>query len=190
MRSWPRSVAAARRRRSRRLPNGKINVGIDASTIQLAPLTVAVLSGSVDPNTLAALQSPAMASIISNGLRAFPILGVPVPVTSATIDYQEHNVGFPAGSSLFDWFELKATASRIIVRPLEGALVAGVDFAGLTSGEPAQLLDLTRVRGVGSTYRWTLPAFGRPDDFDLLCSAWASLRSRALLSPRMSSLTA
>jgi len=142
--------------------NKKISVVLDFSTLQMSPLAVSVIQGTVIQSVIDALQSPGLANIVANAMQSFPALAAPIPITDAEIDYQAGGETFPGGSSVFDWFLVRLTVSRVVVKPMEKALTVAVDFAGLTNGDENQLLDLTSTRGVGSTYRFVLPAFEYP----------------------------
>jgi hypothetical protein len=61
-----------------------------------------------------------------------------------------------SGFKKAEWFKVSLNASRIVTKPLEQAITVGVDFMGLTSGDPNQLVDLTKVRGLGSIYTCTV----------------------------------
>src|SRR5262249_42391129 len=54
--------------------------------------------------------------------------------------------------SVFEWFTINVAASRVVTRPLEQAISVGVDFAGMTNGDPNQLIDLTRNHSGGAIY--------------------------------------
>jgi hypothetical protein len=69
---------------------------------------------------------------------------------------------FPStGISLFEWFVIDVRISRAVVRILDGVVAIGIDFAGLTQGDPAGLINLRDQVGDGAVYSAPLTG-GRP----------------------------
>jgi hypothetical protein len=147
---------------------GRILLRVDPGTVSFAPLTATVLSGPPLPPWLqAALQSAALAAAAAAAAHQIPVLTVrdlgPAQLTSVTPgSFPETNF------SEFDWFTVTLSVTRTVLRTFEGALTVGIDFAGLTQGDPAALTDLTRTHGGGQSYQVTYTPDSAPGSIPVL----------------------
>lgn len=133
----------------------QITIGIDTPQVVVQPLSAQVLQGPALPaKVLKALQSPQLAATVTAYIQGLPPWTITPPLLRDQFSYtQPLELPFIIDPS---WFTVGLTVSRIVVKPLEGALTIAVDFQGLTSGHEAGLVDLTSVRGKGSLYTNTV----------------------------------
>jgi len=135
----------------------QIVLGINAAQVVLLPLTLTQQQGpAIPPEILSALQSTQLAAAITAAVNQLPPITVSPPMLNTQINYVQPLDIKETKVSLFDWFTINLTVSNIVLRVLEGAVTVAVDFAGYTSGDPNQLVDLTEVGGNGSTYVQTV----------------------------------
>jgi len=148
--------------------DGEVVLSLDTSTVVIGPLTVTVLQGQPLPAPVqAALESPtlaAAATAIVNSVGVQRIAGlVPTHLTrTQPATFKD------SGYSVFNWFTIDLTVSRTVLRILEGAATIAADFAGMTSGDPAQLVDLTSTSGGGAVYVQTITMDTNPNDQPIL----------------------
>jgi len=137
------------------IEDDRIVVGIDTASVSFAPLQVTVLNGPPLPAAIRnALQSATLADSLTAFVRSLPPLTAAPPMLRAHISMtQGIDLPWVVGPN---WFTVTLDASRIVVRPLEHALTVAVDFQGLTSGNAAQLVDLTTVAGGGVVYKYMI----------------------------------
>jgi len=131
----------------------QVVLGIDTSTVTFAPLSAKRLSGpAIPPAVMNALQSPQLAALASAFVQSRPNIMIAPPALQASINKVFPGEFKDSGISIFEWFRIYITASRIVARPMEGAITIAVDFAGYTSGDPNLLVDLTRTHGGGHVW--------------------------------------
>ncbi|MGC2109332.1 MAG: hypothetical protein WA655_07430 [Candidatus Korobacteraceae bacterium] len=138
--------------------SGQIVVNISASQTVLSPLVVTVLQGpALPPPIQSALQSQQFAAFLTGLVqqKLLPFIGSP-PLSNAQFTHTQPANFKDSGFSVFDWFTISVTASRVIAVVLEKAVTVGIDFAGLSQGDPAQLVDLTAVPSLGTLYYRTV----------------------------------
>lgn len=137
--------------------NNQVVVGINTQAVTFGALTVRSTGGAaLPPAVVQALQSPALAAAATALVRSRPNLMLTQPVLDATIEKVQPGNFKDSGISIFEWFRISLTASRVVVKPLEGVLNVAVDFAGYTRGDPNALVDLTSTHGGGVTYVRTI----------------------------------
>lgn len=150
--------------------NTQVVLNISTSQTVLSPLVVTVLQGPALPSPVQnALQSQQLADFLTAIVqqKLLPLVGSP-PLLSAQFSHTQPGEFDDSGFSVFDWFTISVTASRVVAVVLEKAATIGVDFAGFTTGDPAQLVDLTAVRPLGTVYyRVVTPSVG-PNDTPFL----------------------
>jgi hypothetical protein len=133
--------------------NDQVVVGLDTRTVSLLPLAVQVVSGPPLPAVVStALQSADMASAATAYVRSLPPIAASPSVLRTRVQHVQPGSFKETGFSTFDWFRIDLTASRIVVRPLEAAIVIGLDYAGFTQGNPSDLADITRKAAGGAVY--------------------------------------
>jgi hypothetical protein len=118
-------------------------------------LQVVPLEGPALPTWLvAAINSPGVRAALTAAVRARG----PVRISPKLLDrHLEHiqPANFPkTNTSLFQWFKIEADVSRVILRVNQGSVSVGVDFAGLSAGDPTALVDLISDVGADPVYRW------------------------------------
>ncbi|HEV2777975.1 MAG TPA: hypothetical protein VGX25_01115 [Actinophytocola sp.] len=156
----------------------QFTVGVDLSTATVQPLVVTNEQGPVFPApVLAALQSQALADAVTAFVRDLPQLVITPPLLRTEIEFSQPVPAWVApyekGGLGPEWFTVSLTADRVVLKTLERALTLAVDVTGtggalLTHGDKDALVDLTAVRGVGSTYRHTLTPNSDPEDGPIL----------------------
>ena len=137
--------------------NNQVVLTLSAAQTTIAPLAVAVLAGPpLPPAVRNALQSAALAAMLTTFVRAVvPFIASPPLLTTQYSQAQKGDFK-DSNFSVFEWFRVSVAATRVVARPLEKALAVGVDFFGLSNGDPNQLVDLTAVRGNGRVYYRTV----------------------------------
>jgi hypothetical protein len=139
------------------ISNNLVLAAVDLSHTTLQSLQVRQLAGPPLPDVvLGALQSPALAASATAFVNSMPQLTLSTPLVSSRISQSVPATFKETGVSLFEWYRIDLTASRVVLQVLEKALTAAVDFAGFSQGDVSQLVDLTRVSGVGSIYVSTI----------------------------------
>jgi len=144
--------------------NGQVTLGLDTSRLAFQPLKE---SGSPLPASVkTAVESQAFADAITNFVKSLSPIPASPPMLSAEIKLTQPSPAGDPSLSEFNWFTVEAAATRIVVKPLEGVVTVGVDFAVFapdteraiyqTQGDEAQLIDLTATRGPGSIYVFTI----------------------------------
>jgi len=139
--------------------NNQVVLGINTGSVVFSPLAVSQTAGPPLPAAaVAALRSHVLAAAATAFVQSRPNLTISPPAASTVIERVQPGDFPDAGISIFEWFRIRLEASRIVVKPLEGVITIGVDFAGYTSGDPNQLVDLTSTHGGGHVYRnWVTP---------------------------------
>ena len=134
------------------IQDNRIVVGIDTTQVALQPMQVQVLQGPpLPPPVEAALESAALAAAATAFVQSRPPITVSPPMLASQISHtQPFNPPWMINPS---WFTISLTASQIVVRTFEAAITVAVDFAGFTSGNANELVDLTAVKGSGSIYK-------------------------------------
>lgn len=123
--------------------NNFITLQLDTSTVTFGPLTVTFLQGPPPPPpVMAALQSQAVANAATAVVRRMPNLQL-AQLCPANLVHTESYTYPKTGLSVFDWFTISFTVSRVFIRYFDGAVTIAADFAGVTNGNPAALVDLT-----------------------------------------------
>ena len=133
--------------------DGQVVASLSAAQTVLSPLKVDVLEGPpLLAEALSALESQQFADFLTAQVRSLiPLIGSQ-PLLSAQFTHTEPATFKDSGWSVFDWFTIKVTATRVVAVPLEKAITVAVDFDNFSKGDASQLVDLTTVRGVGTTY--------------------------------------
>ena len=148
-----------------RVQDQQLVFGIDTTKVVIKPLQVKVLEGpNLSPQVLNALQSPALAAAATAFVNSLPQLTLTPPMLTSHLSYTQ---SLHTGSVWWDkWFSVDVAVSHIIVKPLEKALTVAIDFAGFTTGNANALVDLTKVKGIGSIYSYTIVQNNNPYDDD------------------------
>jgi hypothetical protein len=138
-----------------RVQGQQIVLGIDTTQVQLEPFQVQVLQGPALPAGIVnALQSTTLATAATALVNSLPSLTVTPPMLTSHLSFSQ---SLHSGAAWWDnWFTVDVSVSRIVVKPLEKALTVALDFAGFTQGNEIGLVDLTKVKGVGSIYGYTI----------------------------------
>lgn len=136
--------------------DGNILLRIDPSTVTILPLAVTVLAGPPPPpQVIQALQSQAVAAAATAVVQQLPVVTL-ANLGSAGFSHTQSGRFKDASFSVFEWFTLTQTVGAIAVRVFEQAVTVAADFAGVTTGNPAELTDLTRAPSDGEMYVWTV----------------------------------
>src|SRR6266851_5108100 len=138
-----------------RVQGQQIVLGINTQLVQIEPFQVTVLKGPALPTQMvSALQSPTLAAIATALVNSLPQMTITPPMLTSHLSYTQP---LHIGSARWDdWFTVDVSVSRIVTKPLEKALTVAVDFAGFTQGTDSGLVDLTKVKGLGSIYGYTI----------------------------------
>ncbi len=128
-------------------------------------LGVVPLEGPALPAWLvAAINSSAVRDSLTATMRASGPLRISPKLVD---DHLEHiqPAKFPkTNTSLFQWFKIEADVSRAVLRVNDGSVTVGVDFAGLSAGDPTGLVDLITNVGSDPVYRWPIFDNTFPDE--------------------------
>jgi hypothetical protein len=120
---------------------------------------------------LTTLQAPALTGVLAAVVEALNPLVLSPPLLRTQLDKTVPG-SFPAANfSVFEWFRIQLSASRLVARILDGAISVGVDFAGYTNGDPSALTDLTSFSGGGCVYTWEITDETLPGDQPILTAA-------------------
>ncbi len=138
-----------------RVQGQQIVLGINTQLVQIEPFQVTVLKGPALPTQMvSALQSPTLAAIATALVNSLPQMTITPPMLTSHLSYTQP---LHIGSAWWDdWFTVDVSVSRIVTKTLEKALTVAVDFAGFTQGTDSGLVDLTKVKGLGSIYGYTI----------------------------------
>ncbi|MEU6093138.1 hypothetical protein ABZ865_41635 [Streptomyces sp. NPDC047085] len=118
-------------------------------------ITVTVLEGSGIPQFVVdALRSPAIRAAMNTALRGFGPIRLSERLFPRNLEHTQAGKFPEANFSVFEWFTIRASISRVAVRVLDGAVALGIDFAGLSAGQDASLIDLGQQVGEGAVYKW------------------------------------
>lgn len=139
------------------IQNNQVVLTLNANQTSITELQVtSSAGGGLPPVILNLLQGPQFFAILNAFVRALTPLVASPPLLSTQFSHTEHADFKDSGVSLFDWFTIYVSASRVVARPLEKAITVALDFAGLTQGDFNQLVDLISIRGNGIVYYRTV----------------------------------
>ncbi len=123
----------------------------------ISALAVSVLEGPGVPSWLVqALNSPQVLAAMNRGLGAIGPIRVSGKLLDRTITHVQP-VKIPSVQlSLFEWFTISETVSRVDLRVKDSCVAIGIDLQGRTNGDANQLLDLRRNVGDSVVYDWPI----------------------------------
>jgi hypothetical protein len=144
------------------IANGVVAANVDISQITILQLDAGfsggppIVSSPPAATFQNALASPAVAAQVTSLLRQLSPLTLSLPLISASLE-RSVSVGPPPPPLVAyvpypDYFSLEASVSRVVLAQFDGAMTIAVDLtaappgelnAPITSGDPAQLVDLT-----------------------------------------------
>lgn len=135
-------------------PSGKqIILGLDLSNAKVTAVTVqAVTGGNPTPAFSAAITSPAVLGLLTSFLQSIPPKATQVTPGLLPSSFDLNMTYQPPGGSIFSprtLFDVTNTVRRIVWRQFDSALTVAIDLEGLTTGDPNQLIDLTRAWAPG-----------------------------------------
>lgn len=122
----------------------QIAVGVDLTQATVDSASIFSISGGLPVGGVqAALQDPTVLAQLTGALRALgQVTATPGVLKSAfnlTQTYQPYKGSIFFPRKLFD---INIDISRIVVKPLDGALAVATDLAGLSAGDPNAIVDL------------------------------------------------
>ena len=132
------------------IQNQQLFLGINTSSVVFAPLTAITISGpALPPNVQKALQSPALAAIVTAFVQSRPNILLTPPTLKTVIEKTVPGDFKEVGTSIFNWFTIRLEASNIVFKLDGGSVTLAVDFRGFSSGDINQLGS-----GMGVDYVW------------------------------------
>jgi hypothetical protein len=135
----------------------QIVLTVPTNWVNLVKLQVKSLAGGSLSDYIAnALNSPLLLTALNNLLHAFGPLVISPPLFKSHFTQTQPADFKDTGVSLFDWFTIDISMSRVVARILEKAVTFGVDFAGFSQGDFNQLVDLTTELSSGTFYYRTV----------------------------------
>jgi hypothetical protein len=116
-------------------------------------VTMTVLEGpGIPQDVVNAINSPSTHAAMTSALRMFGPIRITDRIFPRTLEHVQSGDFEETGFSVFEWFRIRETISRVAIRVLDGVLSVGVDLAGLSAGDPNALLDLRKHVGDGAIY--------------------------------------
>jgi len=132
------------------VPQGdRFLIGLDLTSATVTDVDLSVIEGGMVSVYGNALHAPGVLSAITMAARSLPPRLTQLTPNGIPATTHIAPKAMPCGASLFDLpplFDAAITVNRIVPRPIDGALVVGVDLAG-THGDPAALMNLFKQPG-------------------------------------------
>jgi len=128
-------------------------VGLDTSAATINSVNVYVMTGTpLNSIYSASLNSQTVLNALTSGLRSIPpsLLQTTLPIPTSLTKQQTYGPPpTPKGMSIFPGtrtlFSVNIPFSRVVVKPLDSALVIALDLQGYTNGNSAALADINKV---------------------------------------------
>jgi hypothetical protein len=126
-------------------------VGVDLTSATVTAADFRVVAGQLVSVYGNALSGSPILSSLTNALRAIPPALTQLTPNGVAATSHIAPEMMPCGASLFDpppLFDAAITVNRVVPRPIDGALVVGVDINGTgTVGDPGALMNLLKQPG-------------------------------------------
>jgi hypothetical protein len=140
--------------------NKQLAVGVDFTQAKVDAVDIFSISGGLPVGGVqAALRDPTVLTVLTGALRALRQITATPGVLKSEYNLAPTYQPPPSGGkkySIFSprtLFDLTIAISRIVVKPLDGALAVAVDLAGLSAGDPSGIVDLNTAWVPSATVR-------------------------------------